>query len=102
MGVLSGTLRPMAFKNVKKPLFSAFSCVFYGTAVNSIVYSNFHQSKFSSGPPPPLNFRYRSWTPFAPLTRHDCVSHLSKAPVGLTLRVAINGPVSLSSRDRES
>jgi hypothetical protein len=23
MGVLSGTLRPMAFKNVKKPLFSA-------------------------------------------------------------------------------
>ena len=36
MGVLSGTLRPMAFKNVKKPLFSAFSCVFYGTAVKTI------------------------------------------------------------------
>jgi len=29
---------------------------------------------------PPVNFRCKSWTPFAPLTRHDCVSHLPKPP----------------------
>src|SRR5664280_1367413 len=67
--------------------------------------SNFHQSKFINGELLPVNFKYRSCTPCAPFTRHDCVFHLSKAPVGLTLRVPINspdGPSSLSSMELPS
>ena len=58
--------------------------------LGSECHSNFHQSKFSNGPLPPMNLTYRSWTPFAPLTEHDCVPRLSKAAVILILRVPIN------------
>ena len=60
------------------------------TGLGSECHSNFHQSKFSNGPLPPMNLKHRSWTPFAPLTEHDCVPRLSKAAVILILRVPIN------------
>src|ERR1017187_7016344 len=61
-------------------------------------YSNFHELTFTTGVPLPKNFRYRSWTPRAPVILQDWVSHLSKAPVDLTLSVPTAMPVSLSSR----
>src|ERR1035438_8057653 len=44
MGVLSGTLRPMAFKNVKKPLFSAVFRRFLWDGCVLFSYSQFEKS----------------------------------------------------------
>src|SRR6185436_266001 len=59
---------------------------------------NLHQLMLNRDPPPPVNTRYRSCTPVAPLTLHDTVVHVCQPPVPGTAQVPINVPVGLPSR----
>src|SRR6185295_6249871 len=59
---------------------------------------NLHQLKLNSASFPPVNFKYKSCTPAAPLTPQDTVVQLCAAPVFVTAQVPTKLPSSASSR----
>src|ERR1039457_4425525 len=59
MGVLSGTLRPMAFKNVKKPLFSAVFRRFLWDGCE--IFSSIENFPFQNTPEQKFLHHYRAF-----------------------------------------